>query len=71
MLASAGGMFSGTLLYVYLGAAGKEALGGCATERSGLEYVFFGVGLVVTIGVTIRVSRIAKKGARKIRHDEG
>ncbi len=66
VLASAGGMLPGTLLYVYLGAAGKAGLGGGATEqRSPLEYVFFGAGLLVTLGVTIWVSRIAKQALRK------
>ena len=68
VLASAGGMLPGTLLYVYLGAAGKAGLGGGGTEqeqRSLLEYVFFGAGLLVTIGVTIWVSRIAKQALKK------
>jgi len=75
VLASAGGMLPGTLLYVYLGAAGKAGLGGGGKERSSLEYVFFGVGLVATIGVTIWVSRIAnnalkESGAAKKKDDE-
>ncbi len=65
VLASAGGMLPGTLLYVYLGAAGKAGLGGGGMEQhSPLKYVFFGVGLVVTIGVTIWVSTIAKKALK-------
>ena len=52
-------------MHFSFGAAGKEAVGGRATERSGLEYVFFGVGLMVTIGVTIRVNRNAKKSGEK------
>lgn len=65
VLASAGGMLPGTLLYVYLGAAGRAGLGGAGTRRSSLEYVFFGVGLLVTIGVTIWVNRIAKQALKK------
>lgn len=66
VLASAGGMLPGTLLYVYLGAAGKAGLGGGGMEQhSPLKYVFFGVGLVVTIGVTIWVSTIAKKALKE------
>lgn len=61
VLASAGGMIPGTLLYVYLGAAGKAGLSGGAKAHSPLQYVSFGVGLAVTLGVTIWVSRIAKK----------
>lgn len=65
VLASAGGMLPGTLLYVYLGAAGKAGLSGGGTEQhSPLQYVFFGIGLLVTIGVTIWVSRIAKQALK-------
>jgi uncharacterized membrane protein YdjX (TVP38/TMEM64 family) len=60
VLASGIGMLPGTLLYVYLGAVGKAGLGGGAKPHSPLQYVFFGVGLVVTLAVTIWVSRIAK-----------
>lgn len=65
VLASAGGMLPGTLLYVYLGAAGKAGLGGGGKQHSPLEYAFFGVGLLATIGVTIWVSRIAKNALKK------
>ena len=64
VLATAGGLLPGTLLYVYLGAAGKAGLGG-SKEHSSLEYVFFGIGLVATIGVTIWVSRIAKNAMKE------
>lgn len=65
LLASAGGMLPGTLLYVYLGTAGRVGLSGGERELSTLEYVFFGVGLLVTIGVTIWVSRIARKALKE------
>lgn len=64
LLASAGGMLPGTLLYVYLGAAGKAGLGGGAKTHSPLEYWFFGLGLVATIVVTVIVTRIAKKALK-------
>jgi uncharacterized membrane protein YdjX (TVP38/TMEM64 family) len=65
VLATAGGMLPGTLLYVYLGAAGKASLGGGEKRHSPLEYSFFGIGLVATIGVTVWVSRIAKNALKK------
>jgi uncharacterized membrane protein YdjX (TVP38/TMEM64 family) len=64
VLASACGMLPGTLLYVYLGAAGKAGLGG-EKQHNPVEYIFFGLGLVATITVTIIVTRIAKKALRE------
>ena len=64
VLASAVGMLPGTLLYAYLGGAGKAGLGG-GGEQSSLKWVFLGVGLVATIIVTIMVSRAAKKALAK------
>jgi uncharacterized membrane protein YdjX (TVP38/TMEM64 family) len=65
LLATAGGMLPGTLLCVYLGAAGMAGLGGGSQDYSSLEYGFFGVGLVATIGITIWVSHIAKNALKK------
>ncbi len=65
VLASAVGMLPGTLLYAYLGGAGKAGLGGGGGEQSPLKYVLLGVGLVATIIVTIIVSRVAKKALAK------
>ncbi len=60
LLASAIGMLPGTLLYAYLGGAGKAGLSG-GGGGSTLKYVLLGLGLVATIAVTIIVSRAAKK----------
>lgn len=59
VLASAVGMLPGTLLYAYLGGAGKAGLSG-GSGQSPLKYVLLGVGLLATIAVTIFVSHIAK-----------
>jgi uncharacterized membrane protein YdjX (TVP38/TMEM64 family) len=70
VLASWIGMFPGTLLYVYLGAAGKAGLLGAAgrpSDRSLLEYTLFGVGLIATVIVTIWVTQIARKELSKTR----
>ncbi len=59
-VASAVGMLPGTLLYAYLGGAGKAGLSG-GGGSSPLKYVLLGVGLLATIAVTIFISRLAKK----------
>jgi uncharacterized membrane protein YdjX (TVP38/TMEM64 family) len=62
------GMLPGTLLYVYLGTAGKaglQAASGADAERSPLEWLFLGVGLAATIAVTIWVTKIARNALRK------
>jgi uncharacterized membrane protein YdjX (TVP38/TMEM64 family) len=64
VLASWIGMLPGTLLYVYIGAAGRASLSGAvgqASGRSPWEYVLFGVGLVATVIVTIWITRIARR----------
>lgn len=53
----------GTLLYVYLGAAGKLALSGGGEASDGgstLQWIFFGLGLLATIIVTVIVTRKAR-----------
>lgn len=66
LLASFIGMMPGTLLYAYLGAIGQAGLGGGGKNgHSPLEWTFLGVGLLATIGVTIYVSRLAKKALQE------
>ncbi len=65
LLASCVGMLPGTLLYVYLGAIGQAGLSGGKKGHSPLEWTFLGVGLLATIGVTVFVSRLAKKALKK------
>lgn len=51
------GIMPGTLLYVYLGAAGKAASG----EGGGpLQWTFFAVGLIATLAVAVIVTKKAK-----------
>jgi uncharacterized membrane protein YdjX (TVP38/TMEM64 family) len=64
VLASAVGMLPGTVLYAYLGAAGKAGLG-AGGDQSPLKWVFLGVGLLATVTVTVIVSRTAKKALEK------
>lgn len=66
VLASFVGMLPGTLLYAYLGAIGQAGFGGAGKKgHSPLEWTFLGIGLLATIGVTIFVSRLAKKALKK------
>jgi uncharacterized membrane protein YdjX (TVP38/TMEM64 family) len=58
LAASWAGMLPGTFLYVYLGAAGREATRG---EANVWKWWLFGAGLVATIIVTIWISRVARK----------
>ena len=65
-LATFFGMMPGTLLYAYLGAAGKAGLGGGEDGGGGaLKWVFFGVGLLVTVAVTVIVSRAARRALKE------
>ncbi len=67
VLASWVGMLPGTLLYVYLGTAGKaglQAASGADTGRSPLEWIFLGAGLAATVIVTVWVTRIARNALR-------
>ncbi len=52
------GIMPGTLLYVYLGAAGKAASG---DGGGALKWTFFGIGLLVTVVVAVFVTRKAKQ----------
>jgi uncharacterized membrane protein YdjX (TVP38/TMEM64 family) len=68
VLASWIGMLPGTLLYVYLGAAGKASFSGAAGQASGRspwEYVLFGLGLIATVIVTAWVTHIARRELSK------
>ena len=64
VLASWIGMMPGTLLYVYIGAAGKAAVaaaaGGAAVKHGWQYWTFLGVGLAATVIVTIWVTKIAR-----------
>ncbi|MDQ2780742.1 MAG: TVP38/TMEM64 family protein [Pseudomonadota bacterium] len=57
VLATFFGIMPGTLLYVYLGAAGKAASG---DGGGALKWTFFGIGLVATVVVAVFVTKKAK-----------
>jgi uncharacterized membrane protein YdjX (TVP38/TMEM64 family) len=63
LLASWIGMMPGTLLYVYLGFAGRAVAQAAAgrAERPAAEYASWAVGLLATIAVTLYVTRLARR----------
>jgi uncharacterized membrane protein YdjX (TVP38/TMEM64 family) len=56
-------MLPGTLLYVYLGAAGRAAARGGG--RTPEENVYLALGLAATVVVTVYLTRVARKALRK------
>lgn len=66
VLASWIGMFPGTVLYVAIGSAAKSLSDITAgrSEGSTAQKVFFAIGLLATLAVTIVISRIAKKALK-------
>jgi uncharacterized membrane protein YdjX (TVP38/TMEM64 family) len=65
VLASWIAMLPATVLYVWLGAAGRAAA--ARGGRSPLEWAFLGAGLVATAVVTVMVSRAARRALGKMR----
>ncbi|MBX3745658.1 MAG: TVP38/TMEM64 family protein [Verrucomicrobiae bacterium] len=59
VLASWIGMMPGTVLYVYLGSLARDGL--VERERTPGEWALYGVGLVATLVVTWRVTRLARQ----------
>lgn len=60
-LASWLGMLPGTILYVYLGSIAKVATG----ETTTTQKIFYGVGLLATIIVTVWITKVAKKAVNR------
>lgn len=57
------GMFPGTVMYVYVGSAAKNlaALAAGEIEMGMSAFIFYGIGLIATILVTIMITRIATR----------
>jgi uncharacterized membrane protein YdjX (TVP38/TMEM64 family) len=64
VLASWIGMIPGTLLYVYIGTAGKAAIsataGGEAVKHGWQYWTFMSIGLAATVIVTIWITKVAR-----------
>ncbi|MFW6162667.1 MAG: TVP38/TMEM64 family protein [Planctomycetota bacterium] len=66
VLASWIGMIPGTIMYVYFGTTiQKLAQAAQGRAMSTAEWVFFGVGLVVAVAVTVFITRLARRALRK------
>ena len=59
-------MLPGTVMYVYLGAAGKAGLDGTAgaSVRTWQQDALLGVGLIATIVFTVMITRIARNALK-------
>jgi len=67
VLASWIGMLPGTVLYVYLGFAGRavaQAASGRA-QRPPAQYAFWAAGLLATVAVTVYVTRLARRALER------
>jgi uncharacterized membrane protein YdjX (TVP38/TMEM64 family) len=62
-LASWIGMIPGTIMFVYIGSLAGDlaSLGTGSRSRTTGEWILYGVGLLATLGVTVVVTRLAKK----------
>ena len=63
-------MLPGTLLYVWLGAAGGAAAGAGREERGPLEWAMLGAGLLATVVVTVLLTRAARAQLARMRVEE-
>jgi pyruvate/2-oxoglutarate dehydrogenase complex dihydrolipoamide dehydrogenase (E3) component/uncharacterized membrane protein YdjX (TVP38/TMEM64 family) len=66
VLASLIGMLPATFLFVYIGAAARDAIAGGASETTDFyQQIFKYVGLAATVAVVVIVTRIARKALRE------
>ncbi len=61
------GMLPGTVMYVYIGSLAGDvvSLGSGGRTRTTAEWVFYSLGFVATIAVTVFVTRLARKALEK------
>jgi uncharacterized membrane protein YdjX (TVP38/TMEM64 family) len=70
ILANLFGMLPGMFLYVYIGAAARDAIAGTDPSTGMYQQVLKYVGLLATIAVVIIVTRIARKAMREAERDQ-
>ncbi|MBI4523340.1 MAG: FAD-containing oxidoreductase [Deltaproteobacteria bacterium] len=72
VLANLLGMLPGTFLYVYIGAAARDAFAGNIDTSAGFfETVLKYVGLAATVAVVVVVTRLARNAMREAEQDQG
>ena len=71
VLANLIGMLPATFLFVYLGAAAREALAGEISASAGVyQQILKVVGLLATIAVVVMITRIARKALREAEQEQ-
>ena len=67
VLASWIGMLPGTVLYVYLGFAGRAVAQAARgrSERPPAQYIFWAAGFLATVAVTVYVTRLARRALER------
>ena len=71
VLANLLGMLPGMFLYVYIGAAARDALVGQANTTVGFyQQILKYVGLLATVAVVVVVTRIARRALREAEHQQ-
>jgi pyruvate/2-oxoglutarate dehydrogenase complex dihydrolipoamide dehydrogenase (E3) component/uncharacterized membrane protein YdjX (TVP38/TMEM64 family) len=72
VLASLLGMLPATFLFVYIGAAARDAIAGQIDASVSLyQQILKYVGLLATVAVVVIVTRIARKALREVEQSEG
>jgi uncharacterized membrane protein YdjX (TVP38/TMEM64 family) len=70
ILANLFGMLPGIFLYVYIGAAARDAIAGTDPSTGMYQQALKYVGLLATIAVVIIVTRVARKAMREAEQDQ-
>jgi pyruvate/2-oxoglutarate dehydrogenase complex dihydrolipoamide dehydrogenase (E3) component/uncharacterized membrane protein YdjX (TVP38/TMEM64 family) len=70
VLANLFGMLPGTFLFVYIGAAARDALAGQAASANFFQEVLKYLGLAATFAVVVLVTRVARKALRDAERSE-
>jgi uncharacterized membrane protein YdjX (TVP38/TMEM64 family) len=70
ILANLIGMLPGIFLYVYIGAAARDAIAGMDSSTGTYQQALRYVGLLATLAVVIMVTRIARKALREAEQDQ-